>query len=486
MPESLGKYRIAEVLGEGAMGVVYKGYDPGIRRTVALKTVRRQLLESTEHGLSMAARFRNEAQAAGRLSHPGIVAVYDYGEEGDVAYIAMEFVEGNSLAQYLANKVRFSDSDIVSVVVQLLEALEHAHANGVWHRDIKPANILMTRDGRIKVADFGIARVDAAGLTQVGSIVGTPSYMAPEQFLGLEIDHSVDIYGSGVLLYQLLVGRAPFVGPTESLMYRVVHEAPVLPSAVPGYDRGTRYDLVVATALAKDPRHRYASAGDFRRALLAAAGQAVAPAVSDETVVAVPTRRPPAAPSAAGTGSPGPTGMASGSGSVDRPAPAPLDDKVLAQVELTLARHVGPVASVMVRRVARGCEDLPTLLARLADQVANPSAKAAFLEQTTQVTSGGSATRRTSVSAVVTAGSAGSAGTARTSGLATVARPLDEAVVAQAGKLLAQHIGPIASVLAKRAAARSPDRQAFYGALTDAVPDAAARERLREALARLI
>jgi len=480
MPESLGKYRIAEVLGEGAMGVVYKGYDPGIRRTVALKTVRRQLLESTEHGLSMAARFRNEAQAAGRLSHPGIVAVYDYGEEGDVAYIAMEFVEGNSLAQYLRYNVRFSDSDIVSVVAQLLEALDHAHSNGVWHRDIKPANVLMTRDGRIKVADFGIARVDAAGLTQVGSIVGTPSYMAPEQFLGLEIDHGVDIYGSGVLLYQLLVGRAPFVGPTESLMYRVVHEAPVLPSAVPGYDRGTRYDLVVATALAKDPRQRYASAGDFRRAVLAAAGQAVAPTVSDETVIAVATRRTPAAPTAAGPGSAGLAGMASGSGNIDRSVSAPLDDKVLAQVELTLARHVGPVESVMVRRVARSCEDLPTLLARLADQVASPSAKAAFLEQTTQVTSPGSGTRRTSLSAVVTAGSAGLVGTA------TVARALDEAVVTQAGKLLAQHIGPIASVLAKRAAARSPDREAFYGALTDAVPDAAARERLRAALARLI
>jgi serine/threonine-protein kinase len=489
MPESLGKYRIAEVLGEGAMGVVYKGYDPGIRRTVALKTVRRQLLESTEHGLSMAARFRNEAQAAGRLSHPGIVAVYDYGEEGDVAYIAMEFVEGNSLAQYLGNKVRFSDSDIIGVVAQLLEALEHAHANGVWHRDIKPANILMTRDGRIKVADFGIARVDAAGLTQVGSIVGTPSYMAPEQFLGLEIDRGVDIYGSGVLLYQLLVGRAPFVGPTESLMYRVVHEAPVLPSAVPGFDRGTRFDLVVATALAKDPKQRYASAGDFRRALLAAAGQAVAPTVSDETVIAVPTRRPPAAPSASSPSnpsSPGMTGVAGGSGDIQGSVPPPLDDKVLAQVEMTLARHVGPVASVMVRRVARSCEDLPTLLARLADQVASPSAKAAFLEQTTQVTTPSGGTRRTSLSAVITAGSAGSAGTARAARTATVARPLDEAVVAQAGKLLAQHIGPIASVLAKRAAARSPDREAFYGALTDAVPDAAARERLRAALARLI
>ncbi len=468
MPQSLGKYRISEVLGEGAMGVVYKGFDPGIQRTVALKTVRRQLLESTELGVSMAARFRNEAQAAGRLSHPGIVAVYDYGEEGDVAYIAMEFVEGNSLAHYLANNVRFSDSDVASVVAQLLEALEHAHSHGVWHRDIKPANVIMTRSGRIKVADFGIARIESAGLTMVGSMIGTPSYMAPEQFLGLDIDRRVDIYGAGVLLYQLLVGRAPFTGSTESLMYRVVHEAPVLPSAVPGYERGARYDAVVATALAKDPQQRYAGAAEFRQALLAATGQAVAPQVSDETIIAVAARKP-VTPVASGA-----AGSASSAGSMDNTALTRWDDKVLAQVETTLARHVGPMAAVMVRRTARSCEDLPSLLARLAEHVTNPGAKAAFLQQTTQQSAATGGTYRVATGS----GAASAAG-------AAAAAPIDDVTMAQATKLLAQHIGPIASVLVKRSAARAPDRQAFFGALTDAVPDAAAREQLRAALARL-
>ncbi len=482
MPPSLGKYRISEVLGEGAMGVVYKGFDPGIQRTVALKTVRRQLLDSTEFGVSMAARFRNEAQAAGRLSHPGIVAVYDYGEEGDVAYIAMEYVDGNSLAHYLTNNVRFSDSDVASVVAQLLEALEHAHSHGVWHRDIKPANVIMTRSGRIKVADFGIARIEAAGLTLVGSMIGTPSYMAPEQFLGLDIDRRVDIYGAGVLLYQLLVGRAPFTGSTESLMYRVVHEAPVLPSAVPGYARDARYDAVLAVALAKDPKLRYASAAEFRQSLLAAAGQAVAAQVSDETVIAVPPRRP-LAPAASGT-----AGSASAAGSMDKTMLTRWDDKVLAQVEATLARHVGPVAAVMVRRTARSCEDLPTLLARLAEQVTNPGAKAAFVQQTARqatppsATAGG--TQRATAGSMAGAGSRAGTGAASAGGAAPAA-PIDDAIVAQASKLLAQHIGPIASVLAKRSAARAPDRAAFYGALIEAVPDAAAREQLRAALARL-
>ncbi|MDO8420129.1 MAG: serine/threonine-protein kinase [Rubrivivax sp.] len=468
MPSSLGKYRIAEVLGEGAMGVVYKGFDPGIQRTVALKTVRRQLLESTEFGASMAARFRNEAQAAGRLSHPGIVAVYDYGEDGDVAYIAMEYVEGNSLAHYLANDVRFSDSDVISVVSQLLEALEHAHENGVWHRDIKPGNVIVTRSGNIKVADFGIARIESAGLTLVRSMIGTPSYMAPEQFLGLDIDRRVDIYGAGVLLYQLLVGRAPFTGSTESLMYRVVHEAPVLPSAVPGYGRGARFDALVATALAKDPKQRYAGAAEFRQALLAAAGQAVAPHVSDETVIAVPPRArlTPAVPRTAGS--------ASSASSIDNAASTSWDGKVLAQVESMLARHVGPVAAVMVRRTARSCSDMPTLLARLAEQVTNPGTRAAFLQQSTQQVATVGGTSR------VTTGSVGTRAS-----LAPGAMPVDEATVAQAAKLLAQHIGPIAGMLAKRSAARAPDREAFFGALTDAVPDAKAREQLRAALARL-
>ena len=156
-PEKLGKYQVTGVLGEGAMGVVYKGFDPGIGRAVALKTIRHSLA-GPEHTAALAARFRNEAQAAGRLSHPGIVAVYDFGDGADVAYIAMEFVEGRSLASYLTAKVRFTDTDIVGIMSQLLDALGHAHEKGVWHRDVKPANIILMANGRLKVADFEIGR----------------------------------------------------------------------------------------------------------------------------------------------------------------------------------------------------------------------------------------------------------------------------------------------------------------------------------------
>src|SRR6266571_3079447 len=208
-PNHLGKYEITEVLGRGAMGVVYKGFDPGIRRTVAIKTIRRELIEGERPAAAMLARFRNEAQAAGKLAHPGIVAVYDYGEDASVAYIAMEYVEGNSLREYLGRGTRFAERDAVSVMSQLLEGLAHAHERRVWHRDIKPANIIVMMNGRVKVADFGIARIEASDLTQTGAMLGSPGYMAPEQYAAAAIDHRADLFAAGVVFYQLVTGAKP-------------------------------------------------------------------------------------------------------------------------------------------------------------------------------------------------------------------------------------------------------------------------------------
>ncbi|MBW8893963.1 MAG: serine/threonine protein kinase, partial [Burkholderiales bacterium] len=262
-PTQLGKYRITEVLGEGAMGVVYKGFDPDIQRTVALKTIRQQIDADDDSPGGAASRFRNEAQAAGRLGHPGIVAVYDFGRDQQIAYIAMEFVEGRSLASYLSAKLRFTDTDIPGIMSQLLDALGHAHENGVWHRDVKPSNIIMTASGRLKVADFGIARIESTSLTQTHYMVGTPSHMAPEQFLGKPMDRRVDIYGAGVVLYQLLTGRAPFAGTTEALMYKVVNEDPMPPSMVEGADRPGWFDAIIRRALAKRATDRFATAYEF-------------------------------------------------------------------------------------------------------------------------------------------------------------------------------------------------------------------------------
>lgn len=439
-PERLGKYPITAVLGEGAMGVVYKAFDPHIKRPVAIKTIRRQLIEDSELGQSAVARFRNEAQAAGRLLHPGIVAVYEYGEDQEQAYIAMEYVEGHSLAKYLGRKVRFPEADILSIMSQLLQALDHAHEQGVWHRDIKPANLIITRQGRVKIADFGIARVDAVGLTQVNSVVGTPGYMSPEQYTGQPVDHRVDIWAAGVVLYQLLTGQLPFNGSAQSLMYKIVHEEPVWPSEHAGLAWARRYDAILAQALSKRPEGRYASALAFREALLSQTSEPVQPVVSEETVIMDLGRHEGRS---AGTPSQG----GSGAGAVTTAPPSGWDADTLSRLEASLAKFVGPVAKVLVRRAARDCADLDTLAARLAGHLQTDQERAAFLQQT------GSRPK---------APGPASTGSGMTATLVMDTTRLDAAVVDQAQRILAAHIGPIAKIIAKQAAAQAATRSAFF------------------------
>jgi len=288
-PERLGKYDIVEVLGKGAMGVVFKGHDPDIDRTVAIKTVRKELIEEEDRAGMALARFKNEARAAGRLSHPGIVAVYDYGESGSIAYIAMEFVQGNSLREYFNRGTRFAERDAISVMVQLLDALQHAHDQGVWHRDIKPANMIIMTSGKVKIADFGIARIDTSTLTQTGVVMGSPGYMAPEQYTGEKVDRRADLFAAGVVMYQLLTGARPFAGSVESIPYKICHVDPPLPSEAEP-DRGwERYNAVITRALAKKPEDRFQTADEFRAAILESYAKPVAATVSEETIIAEPT-----------------------------------------------------------------------------------------------------------------------------------------------------------------------------------------------------
>ena len=488
-PERLGKYQITGVLGEGAMGVVYRGFDPDIRRIVALKTIRKQMGEGPD-AAQTAARFRNEAQAAGRLLHPGIVGVYDFGESdtrgGRVAYIAMEYVEGHTLSQYLQHKVRFSEADVASLATQLLDALAHAHEHGVWHRDIKPSNVIMTKAGRIKIADFGIARTDTSALTMANSVLGTPMYMAPEQFMGRPIDHRVDVYGAGVVLYQLVAGRAPFVGPHEALMYKVVNEVPPPPSTLDGAALpGGRFDAVVATALAKSPQERFASAAAFRDAVAQALGQPVPGAVSREAVFGLPSLSEFAPTERIVSPFGAPFVNAAPPTSTTGAPPTHWDPAVLAQVEGSLAKYVGPLAAVLVRRAAKDCHDLPTLQARLAEQITSPPAREAFLGAASKAGGTGGTSGRGGATHV-TGGSVGArSGAPSTLGQAggTFAgnhTPVTEAVLEQAVRLLSAHLGPIARVVVKRSAERVREREPFYALLVDAAPEAVRARLLAE------
>ncbi len=281
-PEQLGKYQIRRELGRGAMGVVYEGYDPLIERSVAIKVLRTDEANAA-HATEFALRFRREAQAAGRLSHPNIVSVYEFGEAagGQGAFIAMELVQGRELKSLFDLGRRFSLPDIGRIMGELLAALQHAHERGVVHRDVKPGNIILQGNGSVKVADFGIAKLDSSDLTQLGSVLGTVSHMSPEQLNGQPVDRRSDLFSCGVILYQLLTGQRPFTGSAATLMHSLLNLEPAAPSSrVAGLSRAM--DAVVRKAMAKQPAQRYATADEFAAALRAAlAGQPDA----DDTVL---------------------------------------------------------------------------------------------------------------------------------------------------------------------------------------------------------
>lgn len=268
------------------MGVVYEGFDPVIERTVAIKTIKPDRLD--EAAADMLARFKREAQAAGRLNHPNIVSIYEYGEENGVAFIAMEFVKGKELKSYFDGAERFADKDIARIMGEILGALDHAHRTGVTHRDMKPANVIILEGGAVKVADFGLARIETSDLTQAGAMLGTPTYMSPEQFLGTPADGRSDIFSCGVMLYQFLTGERPFTGAVTTIMRKVLGEEPLPPSQL-NATLSPQWDCVVKRAMAKKPNERYQSAAQFAADIVAVAeGRAPSAAAADPdaTVVA--------------------------------------------------------------------------------------------------------------------------------------------------------------------------------------------------------
>jgi len=218
MPElrTIGKYKIVGSLGRGGMGVVHRAHDAAIGRDVALKVIRQKEVEELEEG-GLMMRFRNEARAAGRLNHPAIATVYDFGEEDGLAYIAMECVDGCALKDYMAQHESMPTHDVFNLMLQLLDGLEYAHSQGVIHRDIKPSNLLLSSDGKLKIVDFGVARIENSNLTTTGLLIGTANYIAPELFMGAAASRQSDIFSAGVVFYELLTRQRPFPGPADAV-----------------------------------------------------------------------------------------------------------------------------------------------------------------------------------------------------------------------------------------------------------------------------
>ena len=294
----LGRFEISGVLGQGAMGVVYLAHDPAIDRPVAIKTIRSEAARD-DNAAEIEARFLKEARLAGRLQHTNIVTVYDVGRDGDLYFIAMEYVEGRPLTHYLAAPDDLPLSVRVGIVRQAAEALAHAHERGVIHRDMKPGNILVSKEGRVKVTDFGIGKfagAEPSDLTRTGQMIGSPAYMSPEQVRGDKIDGRSDLFSLGVVLYELLTGARPFPGESiTTLVYQILHTEPKNPrdikAELPASTQG-----VMERLLAKQPDKRPATAAEFIRELKRIEKLQRQSEVTGRAVAVVPPPLPPAAP----------------------------------------------------------------------------------------------------------------------------------------------------------------------------------------------
>lgn len=265
--DRIGKYILQGELGKGAMGVVYKGLDPYIERPVAVKTIRFDLLSDRAEQEQAQVRFMREARSAGNLSHPNIVTIYEVGEDKGLTYIAMEYVDGQSLEDILMSGKKLALAEIVNLVARVADALDYAHRKGVIHRDIKPGNILIDKEGVPHIVDFGIARLATSTLTLTRTVMGTPFYMSPEQIAGKSIDHRTDIFSLGTILYELLTEHKPF--PGESLtpvIYKIMNEHPP-PARTYKKDLPEGFDRIINLAIAKDPEARYQRCSDLARDL---------------------------------------------------------------------------------------------------------------------------------------------------------------------------------------------------------------------------
>lgn len=262
-PSVIGRFKIEEELGRGAMGVVYRAIDPLIERTVAIKTIPLDLPEAERAVFEE--RFQREAKSAGRLSHPSIVTIYDVGEAGNLAYIAMEYLHGQSLKEILDQHGFLPLDMALDTAIQMADALAYAHEHGVVHRDVKPGNVIMLEDrGAIKLTDFGIAHINAAQTeTRAGVLLGSPRYMAPEQITGKPVDGRTDVFSAAVVLYEMLTGQAPFTAPDlHMLLYRIVNETPP-PASRLRPDIPVELDRLLARCLSKQPNLRPASAREL-------------------------------------------------------------------------------------------------------------------------------------------------------------------------------------------------------------------------------
>lgn len=419
-PRRLGKYRINGVLGEGAMGIVYGGHDPDIDRPVAIKTIHKHLIAAAG-GEDWLARFAREAKAAGRVLHPNLVTIFDYLELSGVPYLVMEQLHASTLEDRLAQPAALAMSEVSHILSQILDGLSCIHAAGIVHRDMKPANVMLTDDLSVKLTDFGIARMTAMDKTGAG-MVGTPHYMAPEQFSGANIDARADIYATGVVLYEILTGQRPFEGGgLEAILQASKNTPPPAPSAIVP-DLSPALDAVVRTAMSVSADDRFASADDMKAALISAFE-------GTQGVVPGGAKRSPTAAT--------PTMLSR------------MSAATLTQVEQNLVTRIGPIGQVLARRAAASATNVEELVALVLDEL-RPGEERNAMDRALRGL--------------------------LASGVGPANARIPQADLARLSQLLMPHLGPISNVLVSRAAQNADALAPLIQTLADSIPDTQARQ----------
>jgi eukaryotic-like serine/threonine-protein kinase len=444
IPKRVGKYRIDHVIGRGAIGIVYKGYDEQIDRPLAIKTLRPEILDDVDDLEGFLKRFTTEAKSAGRCLHPNIVTVFDLVEHERRPYIVMEYVNAGTLENVIQAGALIPVRQVGEIMAQILLALDHAHSKGVIHRDVKPANILCPSATSVKVTDFGVARLDSLDLTQPNGLgaVGTPNYMAPERFLGRPADVRSDLFSAGVILYQLLTGARPFVAfDLPDLMRRLLNEFPPSVTTLRP-ELWSEIDAVAQKALARNPEDRFQTAERFVDALNAA----IAARPNDNLLPLDLTKLSRPASNDA-TANAAPEGMSETM--ADQLSVGAIDT-----LSRTLARWLGPIARLVVKQALLETNDVDTLLASLSRQI-KPETEIALFRRTAEK---------------LLRDDLGLAS-------ARAQETISDAEVKAAVDVLISVIGPVARRLVSREALTAVGRDDFYRRLADQIPDERAKSR---------
>jgi len=429
----------------GGMGTVYRAWDAMLQRQVAIKIVHLDLQKDVP-SQELGARFRNEARAVARLNHPAIVTIFDFDDKDPTgAYIAMEFVEGCALDEYVKQRPERHLEDAVSAMDQVLGGLAYAHGENVVHRDVKPSNLLVTRLGQVKITDFGIAKIGPRSQTQTGFQVGTPQYMAPEQYTGGVVDHRCDIHAAGVVLYELLAGSPPYLGTSAEVMYKICNEKPKpLSSVDPSIPKA--FDPLVAKALEKLPANRYASAADFQQALRSS-WQSISPKPPSATL----SQQARDIATTISTQTQAPQG--------EQGSLVAWSREQLLEIERELIPFFGALAPILVRDAAAATASRRELYGLLAERL-KPEDRRRFQER--MDTGSGASTPPGASNEVLISGSG---------------RPLTPEATERACKLLARYLGSMAEMVTRKAAQTAVDEAQLYSMLAQKVTDGADRKR---------